>query len=346
MPVCRCPWLAVLLLATLASAACGGGSGGDAPETPPPRRDRIAFGARTADGQYGLYVVAPDGSGLERLSDEQGIILFPRWSPFGDRIAYIVGTEDEPTAGTLRLFDFESRSATTVSDQAAPSLDGPAISWSPSGERLVFVEATGGGELRLFDVGEGELIDFPKIAGAAPAWSPDGDEIAFVSPGGELSLVDADGENERVLLDRAGLQGNPRWSPDGQRLAVGVAPTDEPDARSLVLVSRDGSDVTELGPGLDAAWSQAGRLAYTAPKRSDANDLDLFLAALPGAEPEPLAESVTRDRWPAWSPDGDRVVYLAEVDAQTTLLCLARLDPPERDCLDLPGLLPGAPDWR
>ena len=345
----------VPIIASLLLAACGGDDG-SVPDTAEAPRDLIAFGGRATDGdgQYGLYLVRPDGSELRKVTDESGFIFVPRWSPTGEHIAYIVGTEGQERPGALRLYDPRTGSASTVSERASPSLQGLAAAWSPDGRRLAFVEAVGEGRLRVFDVDRAELLDLPDMDGTAPDWSPTGDELVFVSAAGaeetDLYLTDEDGEDPRRLLERRGVEGNPRWSPDGERIAVWSAPADRLEERELLVIDRDGGAVTELGPGFGAAWSPDGtQLAYSAPAPGNAANLEIFIVALDSGESQPLSPevTVTVDGWPAWSPDGERLAYLAQVDRQTAFLCVAQPETRERSCLNLPeGVVPGAPAWR
>ncbi len=338
--------------AVAAFTACCGGDSSPAAVAP---ADVIAFGAREADAddRYGLYLVHPDGSDPRRLAEEDGFIFSPRWSPGGDKIAYVVGAESGEQAGDLRVYDFETEATTTVSRQALPSLSGPAFSWAPDGQRLALTEAAEGGAIRIFDLDRGEPVDTPEIQGRAPEWSPDGNEIAFIRPAGSSSeaglyLMESDGDDQRLLLEQAGLDGNPRWSPDGQRLALSAPRAEEPDERRLLIVDRDDGRATELAAGLAAAWSPDGRwLAYAGPTATGTStDLDIFVVAADGGEPSTLGGGVTLDGWPSWSPAGDRVVYLAQADRQTAFLCIVEIEQRSSDCLDLPAdLVPAAPAW-
>ena len=343
--------LPTAVVAAFVATACGSSE-----VTPPSAapRDVIAFAALESGDEpgYAIYLARPDGSDLRKLTDATDVISFLRWSPTGDRIAYIVGAEEE-RPGRLLVYDFRTGQAITVSEGATASRLGPAVSWSPDGRRLAFVEAIAGGGTRIFDVERGELIATGEIPGASPDWSPAQDEIAVIVPDGSagdtnLYLVDADGENLRRLVDRPGAEGNPRWSPDGRLLAFWSSPEDQPDARQLLVVERESGRLTELEPGYAAAWSPDGeRLAYAGPAASgNAANLDIFLVAADGGDLRRLSESVTVDRWPSWSPTGDRLAYLAQVDRQTAFVCVVQLEPEDRDCLPLPDhLLPGAPAW-
>jgi TolB protein len=62
-----------------------------------PRGDVIMF-SRRVDGDYEIYSIKPDGTGLKRLTNSRGIDAHMAWSPDGDRIAFAserMGFKDE-----------------------------------------------------------------------------------------------------------------------------------------------------------------------------------------------------------------------------------------------------------
>ncbi|MEX0786136.1 MAG: hypothetical protein WD939_05825 [Dehalococcoidia bacterium] len=333
---------AALAALSFALTACGGSD--DAGLLPGPS-NVIVFGAQDGDSErYGLYIVEPDGEGLRPLAVEGGVVTSPAWSPETGRIAYLVLNSEQGGLATLRVYDFESERTSTVTERALPQ---PA-SWSPDGRRFVFAEDAGGGpRLRIYDVGRANLLDLPELPGSEPAWSPDGDEIVYVSPDGELNIVDTDFDEPRALIEREGVEAGPRWSPDGARVAFTSAPGAATGA-SLLVLDVDSGAVTELGAGIDAAWPPEGdQLAYSLamgvpPLITNAN---IHLVAAGGGEPVALSQASTVDVAPSWSPDGNAIVYLAQADLRTSFVCLVQLDPEQRDCLDLPGLLPTNPVW-
>ena len=165
------------VLAALLATACGDDT--VAPPAGLAPTDVIAFAASEVGEQsYGLYLVRPDSSGLRMLVDETDPISFPRWSPDGDRIAYIVGGQDQERPGLLRVYDFQTDRAITVSERAGASPLGLAASWSPDGRRLAFFEATDGGRVRIFDLERSRLIDTAEIPGTQPDWSGNGNSGA------------------------------------------------------------------------------------------------------------------------------------------------------------------------
>ncbi len=148
-----------------------------------PSGDRIAFlGEPTRRPESFLYVSAPDGSGLVRLSDrpsnaDNGFLQLPRWSPDGKRIAVHYGDSGRLDRDILLLATDrvdEKVIAGTEKDEAQPA-------WSPDGGRLAYWRSTGGRQWQVvvLDLAtRTETVLAPLSATAdSLAWSPDGTEI-------------------------------------------------------------------------------------------------------------------------------------------------------------------------
>jgi Tol biopolymer transport system component len=328
--------------------SCGGDSA-PGPSTAGPL-DLIAFGARDGEA-YGLYTIRPDSTDLKRISAEDGPISFPRWAPDGTRIAYVVAAQGETSTGMLKVYDLSSSTSSVISDAAATSVEGPAHAWSPDSRLLAFAEGAEASRLRIYDIEAQALAELGDISATALDWSP-AEELAIVhaeTPGGDPDVfaVRPDGSGLEKLFARQGPEAGVRWSPDGERLAFWTgAPPAGPTGQSLAIVDRDSREIEPLGFGMGPAWSADGRwIAYAGRADDLSADSDILLVPAAGGPPETLNEAGSRDGWPSWSPESGRLVYQALVDEDTAFLCLARLEPPERDCLDLGALIPGAPAW-
>jgi Tol biopolymer transport system component len=333
----------------MALAACSGGSSEPAvqrPTTPAAGApgNVIAFGAQDQNGAHALYLVAPDAAGLRKLSDEGGAVSSPRWSPGGDRVAYLTAP------GSLRLFDFATSKATTIAEGTLTNDLGAPLSWSPKGDRLAYIDGAGGGRMRMYDVGARVLLDIGDVPALAVEWSSTSETLAIVRAGStpqqtEIDTVNSDGTNARQIIAADDLKGAPAWSLDGKQLAVWSAPSPQVTARTLAIYKPNGDRQRDLGAGLDPAWAADGRLAFSRPQSANSGAaIDLYVLPKEG-DPQLAVQATALARWPVWAPQSDALVYLAEVDRNTTLLCTAVLATDKRNCIELGSLQPGQPAW-
>ena len=66
---------------------------------------KIAFVSSKADGKGDIWIMNPDGSDQERLTDRpETFDYFPSWSPDGRTIVFASGTEHYPYEGTWSLY--------------------------------------------------------------------------------------------------------------------------------------------------------------------------------------------------------------------------------------------------
>lgn len=127
---------------------------------------------------YGpLYVVAPDGSGRQRVSERATTWS---WSPRG-RVLAIGRT----------LIDFVSHRRWSVLPRRVAGVPFPV--WSPTGRNVAYVTRRG-----IYVVAttgrNGHLIRPPDVAASDPSWSRDGRTLAFATDRG-LYKVNANGRN-------------------------------------------------------------------------------------------------------------------------------------------------------
>jgi hypothetical protein len=215
---------------------------------------RIFF--TSSDGD--IYSIAPDGTGLRRLTSEPRAEWAPKASPDGKRIAFSRDTGE--TCGRVywaqgdELFVMNADgSGITRLTNNCPNSDYGA-SWSPSGTRLVFVRnqdiwtmhADGIGAVRLTcTAGDGE-----------PAWSPDGSLIAFTRKF-QVFVMRPDGSDVRQLTVGAPVAASPSFTPDGARIAFIRHAGDD---IGLFVVGIDGTGARRVDAGYDwaPAWSPDG----------------------------------------------------------------------------------------
>lgn len=216
-----------------------------------------------ADGATGTPTVIPL-NGFEVLP---GFDPHPcaAWAPDG-RFAALAGT------GEVWIVDTETKAVRRLPDQRPVDLE-----WRPGTDELALagdLGTTRAAETRstpitVYSVSTGELRQLGSRTAESVTWSPDGSTLAFRTgddggPGG-LGLVDADGTDERMLVNDAGaaIHGiGPVWSPTGERIAyqrqVGCCETHE-----VVLVDvASGTETVLDGPQgwrpFHVTWSPDG----------------------------------------------------------------------------------------
>jgi hypothetical protein len=141
-------------------------------------------------------------------------------------------------------------------------------------------------------------------SGHSPAWSPDGKRLAYVRQG-QLWVADADGSHRARISDRADAVD---WSPDGRRLVV------EREG-ALVLLRADAAVERTLTAGVEVAWSSRNRIAFV--RNGDLYRIDPTGRGLRRLTTTPAVESA-----PAWSPDGQRLAYIATEPGAVDLFVL------------------------
>jgi Tol biopolymer transport system component len=144
----------------------------------------IAFGARTENGDWDLFVMRPDGSERRNITNTPGYNeAAPRFSPDGHKLLY-------------RRLD-----KSVQIDGNRYGMQGQFVISNSDGSNPQAIGAPG---------------EYPWAT-----WGPDGNQIACLAPKG-ISFVDLATRKVVRTLDRKGIFQQLSWSPDGKWLA-GVA---------------------------------------------------------------------------------------------------------------------------
>lgn len=290
---------AALAIALLAAVA------GSAAATPPGRNGRITFMRFDANGQFQAWVANPDMSHQVQLTSGPTDAWFPSWSPDGSRIVF-AGHRDDP----------DPTDDVEISD--------------------VFTMRPDGSDVR-------KLTDSVGYSGTA-SWSPDGRWIVYTADRGDyprrlgIYLIPANGSRAprrlTVLPASSEWQELPRFSPDGrsivfdearvvsQRQADGT--TEDVEQTALITMRADGSHLRRITAwelnASDADWSPDGRRLVFGARPSSAGGMqEVMIASADGGDVRNLSRDHTpvapppatyvESFNPAWSPDGQWVVF-------------------------------------
>ena len=252
--------------------AIGGASGATQPAryTSPawsPDGKRVAFVSDRADparGQFDIYVMNLDGSGVRRLTDTNAGKTGLAWSPNGKWIAYqsYAYLEEVSPDGTRH--------------RRLTGYGGTQPDFSPRGRRIAYANGAAEFYSSIYvmrpDGSKKVPAALPRESESLsePTWSPDGERLAFgVATAADTNFITPylavisqyRGRRTRYAVGRLSLSTD--WSPDGRRVLL-VASTRQgqgyTDWRILVLDLKT-KRLRDLGrhATFTAHWSPNGR---------------------------------------------------------------------------------------
>lgn len=207
----------------------------------------VAESGSEMNRKYRLAIMDQDGENHQYISSGNSMVLTPRLSPDGSKIAYVdFGTNGK--SPNLHILDLE-----TGQFYALGSGLGQKISprFSPNGDHIILSSARdGAASLYRMDLAtkkQERLTTSTSTIDVSPCYSPDGSQIVYVSDrGGKPQLyvksAGAGGEGTRISFSK-GLYDDPVWSPRGDLIAfmrqngstfyIGVMKTDGSGERML-----------------------------------------------------------------------------------------------------------------
>ena len=257
-----------------------------------------------------IWVVNEDGTNLHNVSVSTFFDDVPRWSPTGDRIAFIsnrTGNHD------VFAVDADGRNLINLTQTAATEAS-PV--WAPNGAQIAFVRdgslwviaADGSNQRRLttgIDIAPGQMA----------AWSPDGTKIAIADGGGTRSdvyIVDvAGGSPVQNITNSQSVDLDPAWSPMGTRIAY-VSSSGTGD--DIFMMAPDGTSVTDLTATPSAlegppAWDPDG-LGVVFTSDRDAIGGEVYRVAITDRGVHiRLTTSTSGEGYPVPSPSGDKIAF-------------------------------------
>lgn len=275
------------------------------------------------------------GAAVEIVRSEQEIFMNPRWSPDGQFLAFT-------KANYRGIFIWEASSGEIrqLNDEIGA---GYGMLWHQSANLLLTRTAQYRGyrryaAVKVFDLSSDTgktLVPYRKSLPDLPRWTARGNvyfadrravhEIVFgKGKGSQIAAIPADGLfaiQRRALAMQSSEKGglarvdrfagkriiNLSWSPDFVNILFEVV------GGNMFILSADGENVTDLGPGDRPCWAPDGRAVAFMVSADDGHHFtasDLFIINADGSGRSQITHTVNLlEMNPAWAPDGNSLVF-------------------------------------
>jgi Tol biopolymer transport system component len=242
-----------------------------------------------------IYLMNPDGSNVERVTDNLVLDAFPDLRGDGKRIVFDSNRLRTPGDPILRSDLFLMKTDGSEQTFLTP---GSSADWSPDGKSVTYHASVSGSydpirpdpgaptadsdifTLKIAALEEGATpVNLSNTAAEIeddPNWSPDGTKIVYTShdaadpnqnqPGSaEISVIHADGLGApQRLTFNTSEERAPAWSPDGSRI-VFMCRYGGPDFE-ICIMNADGSGLVQVTSNtlqeLSIRWSVDGQRLY------------------------------------------------------------------------------------
>ncbi|HLL77367.1 MAG TPA: Calx-beta domain-containing protein [Pyrinomonadaceae bacterium] len=281
------------------------GDGADPSVVPPEPLGKIAFASDRA-GNFDIYVMNPDGTGLVRITDDPAEDTHPTWSPDGRQIAF-VSTRD----GNKEIYvvSAEGGAATRLTNNAAEDFS-PAWSLSVTTPRIAFVShRDGNDEVYLMNTdGTGQT----NITNNA---ADDNDPAWLLTAAGTLISFASNRDGDKFEIYRQNINGtgiqrvttnsfndvHPAW-PAGRFYFQ----SDRDGNDEIYLTNADGSNPIRITDNaafdLDPTTASDGSRLVWVSNRDGADNLEIYAANPNGSVVTRLTNNPASDIDPAVQP--------------------------------------------
>ncbi len=196
---------------------------------------KIVFHSNRSSGNYEIYTMNLDGSGVTNLTNNPSGESNANWSPDGTQIVF---TSFRDGNGEIYIMDADGSNQTRITNN--PASDSSAA-FSPDGTEIVFVSnRDGNDEIYTMNSNGSNQTRITNNGGADvnPAWSPDGTKILFQRAGG-LRTISPTGTDETAIAGG----NNPSWSPDSTKITYNTAASGD---QEIFTAKADGSNIVRV----------------------------------------------------------------------------------------------------
>lgn len=239
-----------------------------------PDGSQVAYVRRSMDimtdrAKSNIWIIGSSGGAQRPLLSGTESYSNPRWSPAGDRLAYVSNIEGRGVELYVRWMD-TGQTALLSNLPATPN----AISWSPDGKQIAFSS---------FVEGEATTLTKPPKKPQGAKWAPPvkvidtvryrADGRGYLEQGfNQIFVIPAEGGTARQISSGDFHHNGPlSWSPDGNTIVLSANRLDDWEYQplqselwSITVVNGDLKQLTDrIGPDIAPVYSPDGsKIAY------------------------------------------------------------------------------------
>jgi dipeptidyl aminopeptidase/acylaminoacyl peptidase len=291
-----------------------------------PDGSRVAYVATTIDAQEdearsAIWVVPAAGGDPRQFTSGARADSAPRWSPGGDRLAFISTRDGRPQLYVMAADGGEPRRLTNLSEGAG------AAEWSPDGTRLAFTAPVLRDEAPKDPKERERWNQRPRFVDSMK-YKRDGAGFTY-NRRTHVFVVSAGGGEPRQITSGDYDDRDPTWSPDGRTVVFASARHESRELDSLsdlYAVDADGGQPRSLvrmdgigAPSFSPDGSTIAFYATTPDGRDRSAHSHVWVVSAEGGEPRDLTPDFDRgvalvpppmtSPRPGWTGDGKRVLF-------------------------------------
>ncbi len=218
-----------------------------------PDGTKIAF-TSTRDGDYDIYVMNSNGSGVVQLTNVAGRDRLPVWSPDGTEILFL---SERNGSSDIFVMNPDGTGQTDLSDN---NIDDFQPDWSPDGSQIVFYNGFDIWTMNADGTGRTNITNSPLATDFEASWGLGG--IAFVTDrdgvaGGALEVykIQPDGTGLTRLTNDLTFDYIPEWSADGTRIVFISSRDGGSFGGEIYIMNADGTSPTRITVDTGAEWA-------------------------------------------------------------------------------------------